>query len=94
MILLYIHLGIGALCLLIYALAAIDITYKFKKRYPNLKIPSSSWAGKILSIVKYIVVSLLPIINFVFILVAVFNYSELETKTLDKTYQDCLKEDK
>lgn len=93
MILLYIHLGIGALCLLMYTLAAIDIAYKFKKRHPNLKIPSSSWAGKILSIVKYIVVSLLPIINFVFILVLVFNYSEIETKTLDKTYQDCLKED-
>lgn len=94
MILLYIHLGIGALCLFIYTLAAIDIAYKFKKRYPDLKIPGSSWAGKILSVVRYIIVSLIPIINFVFILVAVFQYTELVTRTLDKTYRDCLKEDK
>lgn len=94
MILLYIYLGISVLCLVMYTLATFDFTYKFKKKYPGLKTPRQSLSGRILSVIKGIVASFIPILNLALVWVIVFEYGELETRTLNKIYQECLKEER
>lgn len=93
MILLYIYLGISVLCLIMYTLATIDMTHKFRTRYPDLKPKRTSLAGKLFVAIKMVVVSFIPLMNIGLLWVVLFNYDDLETRTLAKVYLDCVKEE-
>ena len=91
MIFLYIYLILSGLCLIMYTLSPIDIAHKFKLKYPGLKYPKTNWAKRILSGIKVIVVSFIPIMHLGLIWVVLFDYETLETKALTKLYEECVK---
>ena len=91
MILLKIHLAIGVLYLILSTLAVLDVAHDFKLKYPDMKAPKSSLAGKILSLIKNIAVALIPLYNILLCLVFIFNYEQLKEKTMAKFYLKCSK---
>lgn len=93
MFLLNVHIAISILCFVLMILSCIDIKYKFKKKYPDLKSHKDSFAGTILSYIKTIVVSVTPLFNIIMIWNIVFKYSKLEKDTIQKIYLECMGED-
>lgn len=94
MIFLNINIVIAIIFLVILMLSAIDVAYEFKRKYPDLKIPKRSWAGRILTWVKSIIIALIPLYNIIMCCVFIFNYEELKTKTIDKAYAECIAKEK
>lgn len=90
MILLYVYLIVSALCLIMYILASIEIAHKFKKKYPELKVSKKSWAGRILTNIKLIIVSFIPLLNLALCCVVLFSYDTIKTKTMEKLYVTCM----
>lgn len=90
--LLWVYLSISAICFIAMTLTSLDFAYKFRNKYPNVKYPKQSSAAKILSWVKNIIASLLPLFNIAMILVILFSYEELEKRTLLKLYMKCMEE--
>jgi len=94
MIFLNINVLIGIIFLVILMLSSIDVAYEFKRKYPDLKVPKRSWAGRILSWVKSIIIALIPLYNILMCCVFIFNYDELKTKTINKVYAECIAKEK
>lgn len=88
----YFYLGVSLLTIVLMFLSEIEIAHKFKARYPGLKPPMMSLAGKIASVLKTIIGSIVPIVNIALLLVLVFHYSELEERTIAKVYRECMRE--
>ena len=94
MIFLYINLAIAGLYLALQTLATIDIAHKFKRKYPELKVPKTSVAGHLFSMLRTLIVSLIPIYNILLCLVFLFKYEELEAKSMSKVYLKCIEAEK
>ena len=94
MIFLNIHIAISIICLILLTLSTIDTAYEFKRLYPDLKVPKTSWAGRILSVIKSIITALIPLFNIALCWVFIFKYSELRAKTIDKVYTECILKEK
>ena len=92
MIFLNINVVIAIVFLVLHILASINLAYEFKQRYPDLKAPKSNWAGRILSVIKIIIISFIPLYNLALCCVYIFKYEELETKVINKVYLNCIKE--
>ena len=92
MILLYIYLIISAFCWLITMLTAIEIANKFRKKHPELKVTKKSWAGCILTNIKLLIVSFIPLLNIALCCVYLFSYETIESKTMEKLYVMCMNE--
>ena len=90
MIFLNIHIVIGILFLVVLTLSVIDTAYEFKKIYPDLKAPKKSLAGRILTLIKSIIIALIPLFNIAMCWVIIFKYDEIKTKTIDKVYAECI----
>lgn len=90
MFLLNTYMAISILCLVLWILASIDITHEFKKKYPDLKIPKRSFAGRVLSYVRTIVSSITPLFNIIMIYTIVFKYSEVEKRAIQRIYLECM----
>lgn len=90
MLFLYIHLGITALYLLMQTLMAIDLAKKFKHKYPDLKPPKPSVAGRLLSSLRNLIVALIPLYNILLCFIFLFKYEELEAKSMNNVYQKCI----
>ena len=93
MVILWIHLIVSAITYVLYMLAAHDFSHKFKTRYPDAKVPKSSWAGKVGSFLRNLISSFIPIMNLLLLWVMLFHYEELERKTIRKIYEKCTAED-
>jgi hypothetical protein len=94
MTILNIHVLIGIIFLVLHTFSAIDITYEFKQIYPNTKVPKSNWAGRILSLIKTVIIAVIPIFNIALCWVYIFKYNELKAKTIDKVYAECIAKEK
>ena len=92
MCLIYINLVIAAITIVLVILMDIEYTHRFKRRYPDLNIPESSKAGKIASIFKVVIASLIPVINLGLLWALVFNSSSLEDEVIEYIYGQCKKE--
>lgn len=92
MIFLSIHIAIGILFLIMITLSSIDASYDFKQKYPGLKVPKRSWAGRVLTWIKTIITAVFPIWNLMMCWVLIFKYDEVKTKTIEKAYAECIKE--
>lgn len=86
MILLYIYLGISIVTLLMNILISVTVAQKFKRWYPNLKVPKSSIASKWLVFLKLVIGSFIPIVNVGILWVYIFNGEELEARAILKLY--------
>lgn len=82
------------MCLVLHALTAIDLAHEFKQLYPDLKVPKSSWAGCILSVIKTIIISFIPLFNIALCWVYVFKSEELRVKAINKVYLKCISKEK
>lgn len=87
--LLYIYLGISVITWVLYILADISITYKFKNRYPNLVAPKLNWAGELGAHLRLLLGCFVPLVNIALLWVIIFNYSEFERKTISKVLSEC-----
>ena len=92
MIFLNINIVIGIVFLVLHTLSSIDTAYEFKRKYPDVKVAKSNWAGRILLFVKTIITACIPLLNLGLCWVYLFKYSELKAKAIDKVYADCMKE--
>lgn len=92
MILLYVYLAISAICWLTTILTAIEISHRFKKKYPELNVPQKSWAGRILTNIKLLIVSFVPLFNLALCWVYLFEYETIESQTMEKLYVTCMNE--
>lgn len=90
MVFLYIHLGIAALYLLMLTLMSIDLAKKFKRKYPELKAPKVSIAGRLLSSLRNLITALIPLYNILLCFIFLFKYEELEEQSMKKVYQKCI----
>lgn len=92
MIFLNINIVIGIIFLIVLLLSSIDTSHDFKQKYPELKVPKRSWAGRVLTWIKTIVTAIIPIWNLMMCYVLIFKYDEIKTKTIEKAYAECMKE--
>lgn len=92
MIFLNINIAIGIVFLILHTLLAIDSSHDFKRIYPDLKVKKSNWAGSLLTIIKTIIIALIPLLNFMLCCVYVFKTSELKANAIEKVYLECMKE--
>lgn len=90
MIFLNINILIAIIYLILHILSTIDLSYKFKRKYPDLKVPKTNWASKILSAIRTIIIALIPVFNLALCLVFIFRYEELENKTIKNVYIKCI----
>lgn len=77
MIFLFINLGISLLTLVVFWMCCIEGAHEFRKRYPDIKIPKSHWSSKINTVVRVIIVSMIPIFNLFMLLYIVFKTEEI-----------------
>ena len=90
MIWLYIHLGIGALTLILFWFTVIEAAHEFKRRYPNITFPKNSvmeWVG---TIFKTTLLCLIPIYNIIYGLALLFKSEDIKEKAILKTYANAL----
>ena len=92
MIFLYIYLGISILCMFLTLLACINITNKFKAKYPDLKAPKLSTSENAMTWMRNTIASFTPIFNLVLLWILVFDYNSFEAKTLAYLHVQCLDE--
>lgn len=92
MIFLNINILIGILYLVLHILTAIDLAHEFKQLYPDLKVPKSNWAARILTWIKTIITALIPLFNLALCWVCLFKGEELKEKAIEKLYLECTKE--
>lgn len=90
--LLWLYVVISGVCFITMTLTSLDFAYKFRNKYPDVKPPKQSPAAKILSWIKNIIASLLPLFNVVMILTILFGYEELEKRSMLKIYMKCMEE--
>ena len=90
MIFLNINIAIGILFLVLHIFTAIDLSYEFKQLYPDLKVPKSNWAARILTWIKTIITALIPLFNLALCWVYLFKGEELRKKAIDKVYAECI----
>lgn len=89
-----INIAIGILFLILLTLSSIDATHEFKQKYPGLKIPKRSWAGRALLGIKTIITAIFPVWNFLMCCVLIFKYDEIKNKAISNAYDKCMKEKK
>ena len=87
----YFNLIVAVLAYVLMTLTEVDYAHKFKARYPDLKVPESSIAGKMASIIKSVVGSLIPIVNLAILWVLIFHSSDLEDKVMKRMCDTCAK---
>ena len=92
MTLVYINLVIAAITFSLFVLTTIEAGQKFKIKYPDLKVPKSTSAGKIGSIIRMLLSSLIPIVNICLLWTLLFHDSELVDKAIRKMYEKCMEE--
>ena len=91
MIFVYIYLGISLMCLLMYTLASVEIANKFKIKYGDVRFPKKTFAGTLFSWVKLAAACFVPIIHICLFWTIVFNYSEVEERSIKKLYREYLR---
>lgn len=87
--LIYIYLGISLLTFILFKLTACDIAKRFKTKYPNLKYPTITSAGKIAGFIKTLVGSFIPIVNVGLLWVLIFQSSEFEKRVVADLLSKC-----
>lgn len=92
MLFIYACLGISVLTLLLFWLACMNIVAEFRKRYPEMTISRKTTMENIFTVVRMAVVAFIPFINLALLWVVLFNYEELEERTIVKIYLKCLKD--
>lgn len=92
--LLYIYLGISILTLILYAFTTLDISFEFKRRYPNANIAKSHFIEKVSSCFKTVLVSFMPILNICMFFVLLFKGDELTEKSIQKVLSKSKEENK
>lgn len=89
MIILYINLAIGVLCLTLYALMVIDATYQFKSRYPDrMLVRRSHWSSFVGAILKMAIASVCPLFNLIMLYILVVRDDEIKENTIQKVYEN------
>ena len=91
MIFVYIYLGISLMCLLMYTLASVEISNKFKIKYGDVRFPKKTFAGTLFSWIKLAAACFVPIIHICLFWTIVFNYSEVEERSIKKLYREYLR---
>lgn len=94
MIFLNINIAIGILFLVLHTFTSIDLAYEFKRLYPDIKVPKSNWAARILSFIKTIITALIPLFNLALCWVYLFKGEELKKKAIAKVYAECVAKEK
>ena len=89
MVLLYIYLAISILTFVLFEVSAVDMAHKFKLKYPNLQVPRYSWANKVGIFLRTLIGSFIPLVNIVLLWVIIFNYDELERRSIEKIREKC-----
>lgn len=81
---LWIYLGISILTFLSYFLLMCSLSNKIQTKHKIKKSENPSVSGYLLSIIKLLIISFIPIINIVFLLGVLF-VPDLEKVTLEET---------
>ena len=89
MIFLYIHLLIGIICVTLFALSVAAMVRKFKTLYPDLHPPKVGKAKLFMDIFKIVIASFIPLFNIVLFKILMFDYDEMERKTISKMLRSC-----
>ena len=92
MVLLGIHLGIGAGVLMMYLIAACDASRRYRYKYPNSKKPTRTFIGCISSLFRMLIISVTPLLNLFMVYTLVFRYEEAVEKSIEKAHASVLSE--
>lgn len=87
MIFLYIYLGISVLTLLCSVLISFVAAYEFRRRFPDIKVPKSSWADSCLTIIRLVGVCVIPIINLYLLYMVFVNTDQTIEDGILKLYK-------